>query len=154
MADGELINDSQIQRLCLEILLNCLCGPTDQDNYLGLHYRFTSDFDRDILPKELADKLSSVFDKQGNLALAPSHLKPTSNTLSGHRRPLLTRACTQPGTTSELIINKGKGVRLFLVPTQILYILWKCAQQNNAIMVFQFILLLFLISLGINILVT
>ncbi|KAL7074468.1 hypothetical protein ACQ4LE_006871 [Meloidogyne hapla] len=137
MADGELINDSQIQRLSLEILNNCLCSPTDQDNYLGLHYRFTSDFDRDILPKELADKMSVVFDKPNEVAVVPT--APSNHTVSlfSGQRPLVTRtsAIAQQGTASETIVNKDKGVRLFLVPTQILHILWKCAQQNNAIMV-------------------
>ncbi|CAK5076343.1 unnamed protein product [Meloidogyne enterolobii] len=138
MADGELINDSQIQRLSLEILNNCLCSPTDQDNYLGLHYRFTCDFDRDILPKELSDKLSVVFDKPSEVPIVPTApLNSNAVSLFSGQRPLVTRTSTiaQHVTAAESTINKDKGVKLFLVPTQILHILWKCAQQNNAIMV-------------------
>ncbi|CAK5058827.1 unnamed protein product [Meloidogyne enterolobii] len=138
MADGELINDSQIQRLSLEILNNCLCSPTDQDNYLGLHYRFTCDFDRDILPKELSDKLSAVFDKPSEVPLVPTApLNSNVVSLFSGQRPLVTRTSTIPQhvTAAESTVNKDKGVKLFLVPTQILHILWKCAQQNNAIMV-------------------
>uniref|UniRef100_A0A914L653 LisH domain-containing protein n=1 Tax=Meloidogyne incognita TaxID=6306 RepID=A0A914L653_MELIC len=138
MADGELINDSQIQRLSLEILNNCLCSPTDQDNYLGLHYRFTCDFDRDILPKELSDKLSVVFDKPNEVAIVPTApLNSNAVSLFSGQRPLVTRTSTiaQHVTAAESTVNKDKGVKLFLVPTQILHILWKCAQQNNAIMV-------------------
>uniref|UniRef100_A0A915P697 LisH domain-containing protein n=1 Tax=Meloidogyne floridensis TaxID=298350 RepID=A0A915P697_9BILA len=138
MADGELINDSQIQRLSLEILNNCLCSPTDQDNYLGLHYRFTCDFDRDILPKELSDKLSVVFDKPNEVAIVPTApLNSNAVSLFSGQRPLVTRTSTIPQhvTAAESTVNKDKGVKLFLVPTQILHILWKCAQQNNAIMV-------------------
>jgi len=139
MADGELINDSQIQRLSLEILNNCLCSPTDQDNYLGLHYRFTCDFDRDILPKELSDKLSVVFDKPNEVAIVPTApLNSNAVSLFSGQRPLVTRTSTIPQhvTAAESTVNKDKGVKLFLVPTQILHILWKCAQQNNAIMVY------------------
>ncbi|CAK5055541.1 unnamed protein product [Meloidogyne enterolobii] len=138
MADGELINDSQIQRLSLEILNNCLCSPTDQDNYLGLNYRFTCDFDCDILPKELSDKLSVVFDKSSEVPIVPTApLNSNAVSLFSGQRPLVTRTSTiaQHVTAAESTVNKDKGVKLFLVPTQILHILWKCAQQNNAIMV-------------------
>uniref|UniRef100_A0A183CJT1 LisH domain-containing protein n=1 Tax=Globodera pallida TaxID=36090 RepID=A0A183CJT1_GLOPA len=61
LAEGLLINDIQVQRLALEVLINCLCGQTNQGNVcLGLHYRFTSNFERDLLPRELLVKLPLV----------------------------------------------------------------------------------------------
>uniref|UniRef100_A0A914HGI5 LisH domain-containing protein n=1 Tax=Globodera rostochiensis TaxID=31243 RepID=A0A914HGI5_GLORO len=109
LAEGLLINDIQVQRLALEVLINCLCGQTNQGNVcLGLHYRFTSNFERDLLPRELLVKLPVV--------TLPVVDGPQTSSTSSHP-------------------NAQQNLRLFVTPAQILKIIWKCSQQNNAIMV-------------------
>ncbi|KAL3124701.1 hypothetical protein niasHT_001538 [Heterodera trifolii] len=108
LAEGVLINDIQVQRLALEVLTNCLCGPTNQGNgCLGLHYRFTSNFERDLLPSELSMKF-------------PSSNLPT---------------CDGAHLPASSLPHLQQNLRLFVTPMQLLKIIWKCSQQNNAIMV-------------------
>ena len=82
LADGEILDDSQIQRSSLEVLINCLCNPIERGNInqnfpLELAYRLGKDFGRDILPEELAGKFLPI-DSSSNLPIIES---TTSNSL-------------------------------------------------------------------------
>lgn len=35
LAEGKLINDIQVQRLALEVSINCFCGPSNQVELIG-----------------------------------------------------------------------------------------------------------------------
>lgn len=116
LCEGEIVNDPQVQRFSLEVLINCLCAPSELGNgCLGFHYRFSNDYDRDLLPKELCTKF-------------PLSLDPAIGEFGSS-------SSQKPSTSTVVMDSKEKGIRLFLNPEHILKILWKCAQQNNAIMV-------------------
>jgi hypothetical protein len=118
LAEGDIVNDPQVQRASLEILINFLCNPIADagSNYLGFEYRFTNEFDKSILPTEIAakippsEKMSSPLAKIIEQQKTNSLIKPTNQ-------------------------MEEEGFWHILTSEQIQEILWKCARQNNAIMV-------------------
>ncbi|KAI1711494.1 DDB1- and CUL4-associated factor 1 [Ditylenchus destructor] len=97
-AEGEWLDDPQIQKLALEVFINCVGAPAERGAGRGLHYKISC-----LSP-----------------GLLPAHLASLPSTSQG-------------ASTSSYVQNMER--RVFLDPSDILYVAWTCAQQNNAIMV-------------------
>lgn len=126
MAEGEVVNDVHVQQYSLDILINCLCNPIENNHGFGIHYRFTKEFDKNIVPKELHTRFPS-----NESSSTPIVDEIPASTSMVTRRQRFNQM--KPFPTSDIFDNKG--VRLYIAPEQIQQILWLCAQQNNAIMV-------------------